>query len=198
MIREMPIENFHEWFKNKLIVGGYPSRDDKTEKFYMCNDTTPLDAARVVINVSDEFFLQHNLEMMQSKTLWLWFPLGEDKGSMNYSSLFGIMQTLYACEKQDIIVYLHCSAGINRSWTSVAMYYYLRTGQPFNAPNIKLWRNQMDKNIAKGILPSKEEMDNFLDRVAITLLEPENFLGGTFDFCSEPGPFIDDRYDTTS
>lgn len=153
---------FNEWFTNKLRVQCWPAPEDITED------------VRYVINVSDEY----DTEAQQQGTRYFWFPMNECFGDMGFNSLFGALSVLYAAEKENAKVILHCHAGANRSPTVMEAYYFMRTGRhlPRKTPTQIIYaeeqgygNNRLLNNIDRGVLPSRYKTEKFLKELGKAL-----------------------------
>jgi hypothetical protein len=138
---------FKNWFYKKLVVGGFP--------FINTNQGFTLNDFDVVINVSDEYYPQHQINAF-------WFPMNEAKKDVGLNSIYGAMVILFDAEKNNKRVYLHCHAGVNRSRAIQAAYYYLRTGEQLKAETSSGAINRLCAMSNRGYLPPKNEMEHFL------------------------------------
>ncbi len=110
--------------------------------------------------------------------------MNECKRDIGLNSIYGAMVVLFTAEKTNSKVYLHCHAGVNRSQTVRAAYYYLRTGHHYD-PEIKRgFINQLYANCTRGYLPPMAEMESFLNQINIKLntdLQQRQLMGGFLD-----------------
>lgn len=114
------IELNHDWFENRLIVGAFP---------YKQNTMFYADDYSVVINVSDEWYLDVEQMIRERYVRYYWFPMNECVADIGLNSIYGALTILRHCEEKNLSTYLHCHAGINRSHTVKCAYYYMRTGK---------------------------------------------------------------------
>jgi hypothetical protein len=168
-VDNIDMTNFSKWFEEKLIVEQYPN----------CERAKEFD---IILNVSDEFFLQDVQDAQRDGKLWLWCPLGEIPGAMQYSSIFAALTILRQAEEQNLKVLLHCAAGRNRSPSVRAMYFRLRTGADVADGYWNGHVNAMYRNISNEVLPPKEKLFMFLEKVKYAMEHPQQFFGGTFDW----------------
>jgi len=162
---------FTEWFEKKLIVGMFPITQN--EHF----EPSKYD---VIINVSDEFYLEVERKLKGAGCDTYWFPMNECRRDIGLNSIYGAMVIIYEAEKQNKTVYLHCHAGANRSPSVWAAYHYMRTGK-----HIEKIRggyiNMLVANCGRGYLPPKAEMETFLTGIQKNL--DEQMQGGILDMC---------------
>lgn len=165
---------FKEWFENKLTVGAYP---------YMNNEWFKAGDYDFCINVSDEFYFNHDKQIKDAGCNTFWFPMNECRKDNGLNSIYGAMVILFNAEKEGKRVYLHCHAGIHRSQLVRCCYYFLRTGQQLDN-NWSAFINQLLADCARGYLPPKNETEDFLNYLGIQL---KNFkgvpMGGILDDC---------------
>lgn len=133
---------FKDWFDRKLVVGKMPDDDFNYDKYdYM-------------INVSCEY-------VPYRPNLAFWFPMNECKRDIGLNSLYGALCILNRAYESDKSVYLHCHAGINRSQSVRAAFYYMKTGSHFDF-EYGSFKNTLIKNCAYGYLPPLNEAEDFL------------------------------------
>jgi hypothetical protein len=165
---------FTEWFENRLIVGAYP---------YMNNIYFNAKEFDLSINVSDEFYDNFDKQIIENGCKSFWFPMNECKKDNGVNSIYGAMVILFNAEKEGKKVYLHCHAGIHRSQLVRCCYYFLRTGKQLDN-NWSSFVNQLLADCARGYLPPKNEMEDFLNNLGKRL---ESFngrpMGGLLDTC---------------
>jgi hypothetical protein len=169
------MSKFKEWFEKNLIVGGFPHEDNR--RF----DVNDFD---YVINVSDEYYTSHHLLLIANNIKSFWFPMNECKRDIGLNSIYGAMIVLFAAEKRNSRVYLHCHAGVNRSQTVRAAYYYMRTGHQYESDLKRGFINQLYANCSRGYLPPMAEMESFLNQINIKLntdLQQRQLMGGFLD-----------------
>lgn len=155
---------FSEWFDKCLTVGPFPIRQNQWF------DATKYD---IVINVSDEFYFDTDLLIQSAAVKTFWFPMSEQKKDVGLASIYGAMVVLWNAEREKKRVYLNCHAGKNRSRAVQAAYYFLRTGQQLEV-NEGGFVNRLCAMCARGYLPPKSEMEDFLTLLGKQL---ENFKG---------------------
>lgn len=169
------MSKFKEWFTNSLIVGAFPHEDNR--RF----DVNEFD---YVINVSDEYYTSHHLLLIANNIKSFWFPMNEAKKDIGLNSIYGAMVILFQAEKTNSKVYLHCHAGVNRSQTVRAAYYYMRTGNHYEAELRRGFINQLYANCSRGYLPPMAEMEKFLNGIGMKLssdLQKRKLMGGMLD-----------------
>ena len=181
------MSSYKQWAAANLRVGSYPNPTD-------LDPNGELSDVDVFISVTDEW--QPELEKQlraQGCYARYWFPMGEMRGTMSLSSIYGALRILRQAECNGLTVYLHCSAGINRSQTVADCYHYLReeglghrAKHTVRAKVRGLSLNALQTNCEYGVLPPLEEVERWLLRVA------EQFADTTtlsFDY-SEPPVFV--------
>lgn len=169
------MSKFKEWFTRNLIVGGFP---------YENNSQFNVTEYDYVINVSDEYYTNHHLLLIVNNIMSFWFPMNECKKDIGLNSIYGAMVILFQAEKNNCKVYLHCHAGVNRSQTVRAAYYYMRTGQHYEAELRRGFINQLYANCSRGYLPPMAEMEKFLNEIGMKLnsdLQKRKLMGGMLD-----------------
>jgi hypothetical protein len=147
---------FKDWFSSKLTVGAFPYKQD--ENF----DASKYD---VVINVSDEFYFDIEQQLQNAGCKTYWFPMNEAKRDIGVNSIYGAMVIIQQAEKHNKSVYVHCHAGLNRSPTVWAAYYFMRTGKDAEWSRGS-FVNRLAANCTRGYLPPQAEMKGFLGKVA--------------------------------
>ena len=156
------MKNFRDWFFNKITVGAFP---------YKQNSLFEASDYDVVINVSDEWYPDVENMLLEKFCRVYWFPMNECSRDMGLCSIYGAMHILKRAEERNLRVYLHCHAGINRSRTVYAAYYFMRTGEHLNTE-----RNALLYNVLYGKLPNKNIMEPILKKI-----ESNKMQGGKFD-----------------
>jgi len=141
-------ESFYDWFKNQLIVTGFPKE----------HNVDPFD---VVINVSDEFSHSVYQYCVQHHKQYFWFPMSECNSNMGLHSIYGAMNILRSSEALNLKVLLHCHAGANRSPSVKESYYAMITGEEFTKEKTP----RIVRNIEFGHLPAFYEYKHFLDQI---------------------------------
>lgn len=159
---------FKDWFSEKLTIGGFP--------FINTNQGFTLSDFDIIINVSDEYYPEHQIN-------GFWFPMNEAKKDVGLNSIYGAMLILHNAEKENKLVYLHCHAGVNRSRAVQAAYYYMRTGQQLMV-DTNGFINRLCAMCNRGYLPPKDEMESFLSLLGRYLggdLQNNKIMGGLLD-----------------
>lgn len=146
------MSNFKQWFETKLEVGSFP---------FINNDRFNPNEYDYVINVSDEFYPEHYMPIISVGVNYHWFPMNEVKRDVGLNSIYGAMVILYLAESKNKRVYLHCHAGVNRSPTVAAAYYYMRNGEQ-QQKDTNTYANRLLAMCARCYLPPKIEMEIFL------------------------------------
>lgn len=166
--------NFRHWFAENLIIGGFP---------YLVNERFEAKDFGYVINVSDEFYHLYQSKLLADRCQTFWFPMNESKKDVGLNSIYGAIRILWLAENQNKKVYLHCHAGINRSMTVRAAYYFLRTGQQLEEENnSRGYINDLVAMCHRGYLPPKKEMEKFLHQLGVKLDDTDGDLkGGELD-----------------
>lgn len=139
-----------KWLDN-IIIGRFPVTEEIQTGIYK--------DVKVVINVSDEFYLGNAEDITNCNKLNYFFPMGESGKSMGLSSLFEALQVLYQVYtfNPNWKVLLHCQAGKNRSPTVKAASHYMMLGYHSFEDNRLLY------NCLNGHLPPLEKVEAFLD-----------------------------------
>lgn len=158
---------FKTWFENKLTVGAFP---------YTQNNLFEASDYDVVINVSDEWYIGVENQLLEAYCRVYWFPMNECSNDMGINSIYGAMHILKHAEERNLRVYLHCHAGINRSQTVRAAYYFMRTGE-----HLTMERNALLFNAMYGKIMPKEQIELFLNR-----LNNQKMTGGKLDMLLLP------------
>lgn len=162
---------FKEWFENNLTVGGFP--------FKVNHNFNPSDYD-IVINVSDEFYIDYENQINEVFVKNYWFPMNECKKDIGLNSIYAALVILHRAELRNLRVYLHCHAGCNRSRIVQAAYYFMRTNSHLEIDKNIGFINMMVASCARGYLPPKAEMERFLGKVASNI---NNMQGGILDLC---------------
>lgn len=173
----MEKENVEKWVQEKLKVCGYPVFTELQEgKIYSKYE--------IILNVSDEFWLDYSSDIRKLGKDYFWFPMGECEKDMGINSMFGALQVMYAAYKANKHVLLHCHAGANRSPTIANAFIFMMTSEH---KSIKTTRsdnmeyNMLLHNIGKH-LPEKEQMEKWLLACKEAFDNPDTFLGGMYDW----------------
>jgi hypothetical protein len=175
------MKNIKIWIDENIIVDRFPVSQEikKKGKHKDC---------KVIINVSDEFYLGNSEEIMKEGKLNYYFPMGESGELMGLNSIFGALQVLYNIYKLNPKwkVLLHCQAGKNRSPTIKSAFYYMMIGEHepdvLNDKDILLRNNRMLDNCKREHLPSLDKMELFLSKCKEAFDNSEKFFGGMFDW----------------
>jgi hypothetical protein len=150
------MKKFKDWFENNLTVGAFPYRQNP--KF----EASEYD---IVINVSDEWYIDTEMQLRESFINTYWFPMNEAKKDIGLNSIYGAMVILQFAEQRNLRVYLHCHAGVNRSEIARAAYYFMRTNKQIETQS-GTYINKLIAACSCGYLPPKAEMESFLGKVA--------------------------------
>lgn len=177
---------YREWEESKLVVGRFPTPGEISKSNF-----------DVIINVSDEYISSCHDAASSVNKKYYWFPMNEATSDIGLNSLFGALQILWICEKENKRVLLHCHAGANRSPTVRDAFFYLRNGrhrprENKNSPKDELdtWlgittdsnNNRLLDNIEFGHLPSIRKLESFLKLLHIQFSKEETTKGGALDW----------------
>jgi hypothetical protein len=153
------MSSFNDWLNKSLTISAHPAKKPLSDDWWKDYD--------IVINVSDyiDHTLHHKFAAHGVPAYWL--PLGETYG-FPLENIFGTMSVLWYAEHDDKSVFMHCTAGRNRSVCIADCYYYLRTGEhrPDNSEAVVYGRNKGNKlilNVNDNQLPGIYRMENFLE-----------------------------------
>lgn len=174
------IENFEKWFKENLTVYMFP---------YTQNQWFDPKKYDVVINVSDEWYQDIEDKLVENGLKTYWFPMNECKSDIGTNSIYGAMVILLEAERKGKRVYLHCHAGVNRSRTVQAAYYFMRTNTHFEHIG-RSCINMMVANCNSRYLPPKAEFETFLINLHKQL--HNHMQGGILDWSKLEGCDNDD------
>lgn len=163
---------FTDWFKDKLTVGSFP---------FMNNEHINAIDYDYVINVSDEFYHQHHIPLTVAGCKTFWFPMNECRKDVGLNSIYGAICIMWLAEKENKRVYLHCHAGVNRSQSVKAAYYFVRTGEQLQEDQ-QGYMNRLLAMCGRGYLPPKAETEKFLTYLG-KQLTADNMMGGLLDEC---------------
>lgn len=165
------------WIEEKLTVCRYPVLNEfKDAGKYAHYD--------IVVNVSDEAYIEYIEELTKLGKQVFWNPMSETNENMGLHSMFAALNILYQAEKLNKSVLLHCHAGINRSQTVKACYYYMMNGHHIEEKkqgNILLNSNMLLHNTSRH-LPILETTEKWLMACKEAFDNPEKFLGGMLDW----------------
>ena len=154
------MKKFKDWFDSKLIVGAFP---------YKVNKQFDPHGIDIVINVSDEWYVEYENLLIEAFVRTYWFPMNECKRDIGLNSIYGAMHILRFAERRNLTVYLHCHAGVNRSQIIRAAYYYMRTGKQLQIDRSIGFENMLVASCARGYLPPKAEMQRFLNGLTVEM-----------------------------
>lgn len=169
---------FQYWYKNKLAVTGYP---------VISEITAPLGKYKgynVFINVSDEYWMDYHAAIWQEGKQAHWFPLGEMHNDIGLSSIYGALWVLYQAWERDLSVLIHCHAGINRSQTIRACFYYMMEQEHLYINDVKthVSRDNMLLYNCKKHLPERVLIEKWLTAVKKAFENPDKYCGGMYDW----------------
>lgn len=172
MNKEKP--EIKDWISNKLKVVGYPVLNE------VKNDAGKYKDYDVFINVSDEFWMDYQKEFWSIGKQNHWLPMCENSTDIGLSSIFGALQIMYQAYERDLSVLLHCHAGINRSQTVRAAFYYMMLGEHIHVEKLIGSTNMLKANCKAGNLPDISKMELWLLKCKEAFENPEKFLGGMY------------------
>lgn len=161
---------FKNWFKNNLIIGGFP---------YHVNTDFNEGDYDVVVNVSDEFYPDIQLMITMCGCKYHWFPMNETKRDNGINSIYGAMYILWLAEQKNQMVYLHCHGGLHRSQVVRAAYYFMRTKTHLEHRYYS-FINALLSDCARNYLPPREQTEAFLIEL-FTTFNTMNKMGGILD-----------------
>lgn len=163
---------FQDWFDNRLVVGAFPFlKNENIDPFYY----------DYVINMSDEYHLEHITPFVAANCKLFWFPMNEKKRDIGLNSIYGALYILWLAEQSNKNVYLHCHSGKNRSHAVRAAYYYMRTGLQLETPTSDYgYINKLVAMSGRGYLPPKAEMEQFITLCGKKFAKG-SLIGGTLD-----------------
>ena len=140
---------------------------------------------KVIINVSDEFYLGNSENVMKEQKLNYYFPMGESGDSMGLNSIFGALQVLHQIYtwNPEWKVLIHCQAGKNRSPTIKSAFHFMMLGtHEIDKTNEGGRNNRLIDNCKRGFLPDLIKIELFLIKCKFCFDNPNKFLGGQFDW----------------
>lgn len=167
------MKTFEKYLKENITVGAFP---------IVVNNNYDLSFFDVAINMSDEWYNTIEAELNDIHNIkTYWFPMNECKKDIGLNSIFGAMCVLWANEKQNRNVLIHCHAGVNRSQATADAYYFMRTGK-HRETNKNGYINQLLTMCSRGYLPPKSELEKFLVILWTKLTDEKIFsYGGVLD-----------------
>src|ERR1035437_9316638 len=146
-------QKFEDWYSSHLTIGPYPNVVVKNFNYEFYD---------VIINMSDEWYPDID-EVFKKNGLSLFrSPMNESKRDVGLNSIYGAMNILWDCEKNNKRVYLHCHQGKNRSRATAAAYFFMRTGVQEETIENSGFINKLVAMCGRGYLPPKAEMEKFL------------------------------------
>lgn len=143
---------------------------------------------KVIINVSDEFYLGNSEEIMKQGILNYYLPMGESGDLMGMNSIYGAMHILHQIYQwnPDWKVLIHCQAGKNRSPTIKSAFHFMMLGHHEGDKTKEGGRNnRLLDNCERKRLPSLDKTEMFLIKCKIAFDNPERFFGGMFDWAMD-------------
>lgn len=172
-------EQFKDWYQDKLIVTRYPVLNE------IVGDKPLYKNIDVVINVSDEFWMDYVNAFWKNGKQNHWFPMGEINNDIGLPSIFGALWVTHQAFKRNLSVLIHCHAGANRSPTIKACFYYMMTNE--HLPERKVngiirASNMLFYNCEYKHLPELSKMELFLKACKTAFDDPDKFLGGMYDW----------------
>jgi hypothetical protein len=174
----MKNEKALHFIEQNIIVDRFPVLSELRQdgKHYDC---------KVIINVSDEFYLGNSDEIAKQGKHTYYFPMGESGDSMGLNSMFGALQVLHSIYtfNDEWKVLLHCQAGKNRSPTIKSAFHFMMLGE-HEADKTKEGgrNNRLLDNCKRGYLPNIDAMEAFLTKCKFAFDNPDKFLGGMLDW----------------
>jgi len=173
-------ESILKFITENIVVDRFPVTGEiiKGGKHGDCN---------VIVNVSDLFYLGNSEKIMREGKLNYYFPMGESGSSMGMNSMFGALHVIYNIHKwnPEWKILLHCQAGMNRSPTIKAAFYFMMLSEHEDGAKSKLGghiSNQLVWNCEEGHLPEIKKTEGFLRKCKEAFDNDHKFLGGMFDW----------------
>lgn len=161
---------FQNWFDNNLVVGAFPIKGNQQPDFSQFD---------YIINVSDEYYPEVDLELQSMGCKTFWFPMNEH-GDNGINSIYGACFILYTAFKKDKQVYLHCHAGIHRSNVVKSCFYYMMTQIHLDHP-YGGYLNPLYYDCSVNSLPAIDKMQKFLIDMKYNFDNLSDCLGGVLD-----------------
>lgn len=177
--------------ENKISIHTFISENIKIDRFPVSQeikDNGIHSDCQVIINVSDEFYLGISDVIAKQGKINYYFPMGESGKDMGLNSIFGALQVLHSIftYNPEWKVLVHCQAGMNRSPTIKAAFYYMMLGEHLpeekDENNLIFKPNRLLLNCEKKKLPELKKMEKFLSNCKIAFDNPDRFWGGMIDW----------------
>lgn len=168
-IKYNKMNNFEHWFNHNLVTGAFPIKGNQ-------RDFSDFD---VIINVSDEYYDDVDLELTSLGCKTFWFPMNERKEN-GINSIYGACLILYKAFKKDKFVYSHCHAGLHRSIVVKCCFYFMMTGRHFDS-FYSGYVNPLYYDCVNKRLPELHKMQGFLLEMKLNFDDLEDCLGGVLD-----------------
>lgn len=177
-------KKFRDWYHKRLIVVGYPSILE------IINEGGKFKAFDIIINVSDEFYLDYAEKVISNGKHNYWFPMGESNRDMGLSSIYGAMQVMHQAFQANKTVLVHCHEGRNRSQTIRACFHYMMTGKHLKLPTPEACGNvatgnKLESNCYLNHLPPMDHMESWLLKCKEAFDNLDKFIGGMYDWTIE-------------
>ena len=173
------IEDIKRFINENVIVDRFPVSNEVKEKGKHSH-------CKVIINVSDEFYLGNSEEIMKEGILNYYFPMGESGDNMGMNSIYGALHVLHQVFtwNPEWKVLIHCQAGKNRSPTIKSAFHFMMLGEHEpDKTNEGGRNNRLLDNCKRNRLPEQEKTELFLLKCKEAFDHPEKFFGGQFDWC---------------
>jgi len=155
---------------NNITISGFP---------YLVNENFDNSLYDIVINVSDEYYEIFDFAICQEGAKSFWFPMNECKSDIGLNSIYGALIVLYEAHKNNKRVYLHCRAGVFRSWLVYCCFYYMINGSHLET-FYDNYINQLYYACSRKYLPDITKIQLFLTDLKNTI-DISKSLGGKLD-----------------